>query len=118
MRVPKDVHEVRQEDGRQEGDSDGHPVLLLAGLADLALSTCGSALKAVHALVGRSDVGSLAAQGRRDLQARGRLAVDRLGTGGTGTGFPDGLFGSGREAHMEVLARHAQLRAAAGGTGV
>ncbi|WSM10557.1 hypothetical protein OIE74_33650 [Streptomyces sp. NBC_01716] len=96
---------------------------MLAGLADLALSTCGSALKAVHALVGRSDVGSLAAQGRRDLQARGRLAVDRLGAGGTGTGsglpggFSDGLFGTRREAHMEVLARHAQLRAAAGGTG-
>lgn len=114
MHVPKDVH--------QEGDGGGRPVLLLAGLADLALSTCGSALKAVRALAGRSDVGSLAAQGRRDLQARGRLALDRLGANGTGTG-PElsgrGLFGTGGEAHMEVLARHAQLRAAAaaGGTG-
>ncbi|MFC8828621.1 hypothetical protein ACFT9I_25110 [Streptomyces sp. NPDC057137] len=114
------------EDDRGDGDSGGRPVLLLAGLADLALSTCGSALKAAHGLLGRSDIGALAAQGSRDLQARGRLALDRLGTERLS---PDrlsaGLFGAGGEAHMEVLARHAQRRAAAetaadaaaGGTG-
>ncbi|MET4922379.1 polyprenyl synthetase [Streptomyces sp. PSRA5] len=103
--------------GGDRGLTGGRPVLLLAGLADLALSTCGSALKAARGLLGRSDVGALAAQGGRDLQARGRLALDRLGTDSLGAG----LLGAGGEAHMEVLARHAQRRAAAdsaaGGTG-
>ncbi|MFE4610121.1 hypothetical protein ACFRK5_17490 [Streptomyces niveus] len=104
MGLPQDI-------GR-DGDGGGRPVLLLAGLADLALSTCGSALKAAHGLLGRSDLGALAAQGGQDLQARGRLALDRLGTDRRG----DGLFGAGGGlAHMEVLARHAQLRATASG---
>lgn len=104
MGLPQDV-------GRDE-DGEGRPVLLLAGLADLALSTCGSALKAAHGLLGRSDLGALAAQGRQDLQARGRLALDRLGTDRRG----DDLFGAGGGvAHMEVLARHAQRRATASG---
>ncbi|MFC8076936.1 hypothetical protein ACFUN8_15560 [Streptomyces sp. NPDC057307] len=107
------------EDDRGDGDSGGRPVLLLAGLADLALSTCGSALKAAHGLLGRSDLGSLAAQGSRDLQARGRLALDRLGTDRLGTDrlgtdrLSVDLFNAGGEAHMEGLARHAQRRAAA-----
>ncbi|MFD4699334.1 polyprenyl synthetase [Streptomyces niveus] len=93
-------------------DGGGRPVLLLAGLADLALSTCGSALKAAHGLLGRSDLGALAAQGRQDLQARGRLALDRLGTDRRG----DDLLGAGGGvAHMEMLARHAQRRATASG---
>jgi hypothetical protein len=75
------------------------PVLLVAGLADLALSTCGTALKAARGLLSRSDVGELAARGQQDLQARGRLALDRIGAGG--------------ESHMEVLARHAR----SGGSG-
>ncbi|MET9556594.1 polyprenyl synthetase [Streptomyces sp. NPDC006645] len=103
MDLPSDV-------GR-DGDGGGRPVLLLAGLADLALSTCGSALKAAHGLLDRSDLGDLVAQGRQDLQARGRLALDRLGTDLSGAGFL-GTAGGG-EAHMEVLARHAQRRAAA-----
>lgn len=111
VREPQDVH--------GDGDSGGGPVLLLAGLADLALSTCGSALKATYGLLGRSDIGSLAAQSRQDLRARGRLAVDRLGTDRTGTGT--GGIGGG-EAHMEVLARHALRRnadetGATGGSG-
>ncbi|MFE4495146.1 polyprenyl synthetase [Streptomyces niveus] len=98
-----------QDAGRDE-DGGGRPVLLLAGLADLALSTCGSALKAAHGLLGRSDLGALAAWGRQDLQARGRLALDRLGTDRRG----EDLFGAGGGvAHMEVLARHAQRRATA-----
>lgn len=100
-------------DSRDSGGSGGRPVLLLAGLADLALSTGGSALRAAHGLLGRSDLGALAAQGRRDLQARGRLALDRLGTDQLG----DDLFGAGGGvAHMEVLARHAQRRAATAST--
>ncbi|MDQ0791861.1 polyprenyl synthetase [Streptomyces sp. B1I3] len=79
-------------------DGGGRPMLVLAGLVDLALDSCGSALKAAGALLGRSDVGELAKQGQQDLQARGRLAVDRLGVGG--------------EAHMEVLARAARSRTA------
>ncbi|MFF2941981.1 hypothetical protein ACFVSQ_19265 [Streptomyces niveus] len=106
MGLPQDI-------GRDEdGDGGGRPVLLLAGLADLALSTCGSALKAAHGLLGRSDLGALAAQGRQDLQARGRLALDRLGTDRRG----DELLGAGGGlAHMEVLACHAQRRATASG---
>ncbi|WP_079127841.1 hypothetical protein [Streptomyces niveus] len=104
MGLPQDV-------GRDE-DGGGRPVLLLAGLADLALSTCGSALKAAHGLLGRSDLAALAARGRQDLQARGRLALDRLGTGRRG----EDLFGAGGGvAHMEVLARHAQRRTTASG---
>ncbi|MEV8285203.1 polyprenyl synthetase [Streptomyces niveus] len=100
-----------QDAGRDE-DGAGRPVLLLAGLADLALSTCGSALKAAHGLLGRSDLAALAARGRQDLQARGRLALDRLGTDRRG----EDLFGAGGGvAHMEVLARHAQRRATASG---
>lgn len=117
MRVPQDIH--RNGDGRGgngrggdggggDGDGGGGPVLLLAGLADLALSTCGSALKAAGGLLGRSDIGALAAEGRQDLRARGRLALDRLGTDGSG---------AGSEAHMEVLARQAHLRARHRGTG-
>lgn len=120
MHVPQDIH--RNGDGgsgdgagHESGghDSGGGPVLLLAGLADLALSTCGSVLKAAGGLLGRSDIGALAAEGRDDLRARGRLALDRLSTSGTG---------AGGEAHMEVLARHALLRersrGAGGGPGV
>ncbi|MEV8407439.1 polyprenyl synthetase [Streptomyces niveus] len=110
---------LSQDIGR-DGDGGARPVLLLAGLADLALSTCGSALKAAQGLLGRSDLGALAAQGRQDLQARGLLALDRLGTDRRG----DELLGAGGGlAHMEVLARHAQRRATAsaatpGATGV
>ncbi|MFE3252030.1 hypothetical protein [Streptomyces sp. NPDC059209] len=112
--MPQDIH--RNGDGGG-GNNGGGPVLLLAGLADLALSRCGSALKAAGGLLGRSDVGALAAEGRQDLRARGRLALDRLGGHGSG---------DGSEAHMEVLARHARRRAhlhaqrrgAGGGPGV
>ncbi len=79
---------------------DGQAVLLVAGLADLALSTCGTALKAVRGLLARSDLGELATQGQQDLQARGRLALDRMG--------------AGSEAHMEALARHARSQGGGG----
>lgn len=107
MRVPQDIH--RDSDGDRDGGGGGGsgPVLLLAGLADLALSTCGSALKAANGLLGRSDIDALAAQGRQDLQARGRLALDRVSAVGSGTGS---------QAHMEVLARHARRRGTGGGT--
>lgn len=124
MRVPQDIHRDDDGEGGSGGGGGGRggPVLLLAGLADLALSTCGSALKAANGLLGRSDFGALAAQGRQDLQARGRLALDRLGTFGSGT-HASGTHasgthasGTGSEAHMEVLARHARRRGAGGAT--
>lgn len=111
MGLSRDVGQ--DENSEDSGGIGGRPVLLLAGLADLALSTGGSALRAAHGLLGRSDLGALAEQGRQDLQARGRLALDRLGTDRLG----DDLFGAGGGvAHMEVLARHARRRAAAATT--
>ncbi|WP_432215363.1 polyprenyl synthetase [Streptomyces lydicus] len=88
--VPRDAHR----------GEDGQAVLLVAGLADLALTTCGTALQAVRGLLGRSDLGELATQGQQDLRARGRLALDRAGAGG--------------EPHMEALARHARSGSAGG----
>ncbi|WP_164248761.1 hypothetical protein [Streptomyces sp. S4.7] len=102
--MPRDIH---RDGGGGGGDGGGGPVLLLAGLADLALSTCGSALKAAGGLLGRSDIGALAAEGRQDLQARGRLALGRLTLDHLGSHGP----GAGGEAHMEILARHAHLHA-------
>ncbi|WP_436846601.1 hypothetical protein [Streptomyces niveus] len=123
--MPRDIHrngDSRDDDGgggdSRGGDGGGGPVLLLAGLADLALSTCGSALKAAGGLLGRSDIGALAAEGRQDLQARGRLAIDRLTLDSLGAHGS----GAGSQAHMEVLSRHAHFRArrrgAGGGPGV
>ncbi|CAM5452119.1 hypothetical protein SGLAM104S_10612 [Streptomyces glaucescens] len=62
--------------GRRDG-LDEHAVLLVAGLADLALSTVGSALGTIRGLLRRSDAAQLAADAERDLMARGRLALDR-----------------------------------------
>ena len=91
------------QDARRGEDTGDRAVLLAAGLADLTLRTCAAALGAARGLLGRSDLGELAAQGQRDLRARGRLALDRMGAGG--------------EAHMEVLARHARSQGGDGGSG-
>lgn len=80
---------------------DGQAVLLVAGLADLAVSTIGSAVGGLRGLLGRSDTADLVREVERDLQARGRLALDRC------TNVPP--------AHLEVLAQHAQARRAADG---
>lgn len=82
----------------RENGGDG-PLLIAAGLADLALSTCGTVWSAARGLFGRSDLHDLAQQGEEDLRARGRLALDRLGTA---------------PAHLETLARHARTRGAGG----
>ncbi|MCX5396412.1 polyprenyl synthetase [Streptomyces sp. NBC_00102] len=81
------------------GDGGGGPVLLAAGLADLALTTCTAAWSAARGVLGRSDLTDLAQQGEQDLRARGRLALDRVGTG---------------PAHLEILARHARHQGAGG----
>lgn len=86
---------MRQE-AERGGGLDGQAVLLVAGLADLAVSTLGSALGAVRGLLRRSDTAELAAEAQHDLVARGRLVLDRYAT------VPP--------AHLEVLARHSLAR--------
>ncbi|MGV9288915.1 polyprenyl synthetase [Streptomyces sp. NPDC003719] len=82
-------------------DREGQAVLLVAGIADLAVSTAGSAMGALRGLLRRSDTADLVREADRDLRARGRLALDRC------TGVPP--------AHLEVLARHVLARRAAEG---
>ncbi|WP_212912913.1 polyprenyl synthetase [Streptomyces sp. TS71-3] len=79
---------------------DERVVLVAAGLADLAVSTAGSAVGTLRGLLRRSDTADLARDAELDLQARGRLALDRCG--------------SRPPAHLEVLARH-KLRQAGDG---
>lgn len=83
----------------RRGGRDGQAVLLVAGLADLAVSTLGSALGTVRGMLRRSDAAELATEAERDLLARGRLVLDRYAT------VPP--------AHLEVLARRALARRAA-----
>ncbi|MCK7622352.1 polyprenyl synthetase [Streptomyces sp. RS10V-4] len=86
-------------DAGRRGGVDEQAVLLVAGLADLAVSTLGSAVGTVRQLLRRADAAELAAEAEQDLRARGRLALDRY------TAVPP--------AHLEVLARHARSRQAA-----
>ncbi|MFJ3704329.1 MULTISPECIES: polyprenyl synthetase [Streptomyces] len=78
---------------------DGRAVLLVAGLADLAVTTAGSVLGTVRGLLRRSDTAELAAEAEHDLIARGRLVLGRWSTA--------------PPAHLEVLAREALARRAA-----
>ncbi|MBG0855872.1 polyprenyl synthetase [Streptomyces spinoverrucosus] len=89
---------MTREVGRHEG-LDQRAVLLAAGLADLAVSTVGTAVGTVRGLLRRSDAAELAADAEHDLMARGRLALDRYATA--------------PPAHLEILARHALTRRAA-----
>ncbi|NUS83938.1 MAG: polyprenyl synthetase [Streptomyces sp.] len=86
---------MTQEAGRG-GGLDGKAVLLAAGLADLAVSTLGTALGTVRGLLRRSDAAELAAEAGDDLMARGRLVLDR--------------YADVPPAHLEILARHALAR--------
>ncbi|MFI1654597.1 polyprenyl synthetase [Streptomyces sp. NPDC020472] len=83
------------------GGLDERAVLLAAGLADLAVSTLGSGLGLVRGLLRRSDAAEMAAEAERDLEARGRLVLDR--------------YVSPPPAHLEVLARHVLARRAGDG---
>ncbi|MEW5625325.1 polyprenyl synthetase [Streptomyces hydrogenans] len=85
---------------------DEKALLLAAGLADLVVETIGTAAGSLRSLLGRSDSADLAQDAAADLRARGRLALDRLATDREGPCGP---------AHMEVLAREAAARRAAGG---
>ncbi|MFF9117001.1 polyprenyl synthetase [Streptomyces massasporeus] len=75
---------------------DGQAFLLVAGLADLAVSTLGSAVGGVRRLLRRSDAAELATQAEHDLAARGRLVLDR--------------YAAVPPAHLEILARHVSAR--------
>ncbi|MFD3333791.1 polyprenyl synthetase [Streptomyces sp. NPDC058700] len=86
---------MTRETGRRPGWGE-HAVLLAAGLADVTVSTVGSALGAVRGLARRADAAELVADAEQDLTARGRLLVDRYAT------VPP--------AHLEVLARHVLAR--------
>ncbi|WP_282792894.1 polyprenyl synthetase [Streptomyces sp. CC224B] len=90
---------MTRSEGRYGGPEE-QALLLAAGLADLAVSTLGSALSTVRGLLRRSDTAELAAEAERDLRARGRLVLDR--------------YAAVPPAHLEVLARHASARRAAG----
>ncbi|MFF3605817.1 polyprenyl synthetase [Streptomyces sp. NPDC002463] len=83
------------------GGLDERAVLLAAGLADLAVTTLGSGLGIVRGLLRRSDAAEMASEAERDLEARGRLVLDR--------------YVSPPPAHLEVLARHVLARRAGDG---
>ncbi|WP_306334702.1 polyprenyl synthetase [Streptomyces sp. KL118A] len=87
------------EEERRRAGLDERAVLLVAGLADLAVSTVGSALDTVRGALHRSDTAELAAEAEHDLLARGRLALDR--------------YAAPPPAHLEILARRALARQAA-----
>ncbi|MFD7924165.1 polyprenyl synthetase [Streptomyces sp. NPDC059740] len=77
-------------------DPGTRAVWLAAGLVDLAWSVGGSAVRTARSALSRSDLHELADHGRREVQARGRLALDRHGVQD--------------QAHLEILARHVQQR--------
>ncbi|WP_433573486.1 polyprenyl synthetase [Streptomyces sp. CA-251247] len=85
--------------GGRRGGPEEKALLLAAGLADLAVSTVGTALGTVRGLLRRSDAAELAAEAEHDLVARGRLVVDR--------------YAAVPPAHLEILARQALARRAA-----
>ncbi|MFH9060366.1 polyprenyl synthetase [Streptomyces coeruleorubidus] len=91
---------MTREAGRRDG-LDRQAVLLVAGLADLAVGTLGSAVGSVRGLLRRSDTAELAAEAESELMARGRLVLDR--------------YAAVPPAHLEILARHALDRKAADG---
>ena len=86
---------MTREAGRR-GGLDEQAVLLVAGLADLAVSTLGSAMGTVRGLLRRSDAAELVADAEQELMARGRLLLDR--------------YAAVPPAHLEILARRAQAR--------
>ncbi|MET9563831.1 polyprenyl synthetase [Streptomyces tauricus] len=89
---------MTQATGRR-GGLDERAVLLVAGLAELTVSTVGSALGTVRGLLRRSDAAELAAEAEHELLARGRLVLDR--------------YAAVPPAHLEILARRALARRAA-----
>jgi hypothetical protein len=82
--------------GGAGGSREHDAVLVVAGLADLAFSGIGAVLRRGQELLGRSDLADLAQDGRDDVKARGRLALQRYVT------LP--------ESHMELIAQRVAAR--------
>lgn len=85
----------------QAGDGSGasresDAVLLAAGVADLVCDGIGAVLRGVRGALKRSDLAELAQDGREEMRARGRLALQR-----------NALVS---EPHMELLARQVAAR--------
>jgi len=66
-------------------------VYAMAGIADLTACRVGGVIRQFQGLLGRSDLGMLAGDGRADLLSRGELAFRRRS--------------HSSEAHLETLAR-------------
>ncbi|PDP87822.1 hypothetical protein CQJ94_09860 [Glycomyces fuscus] len=77
-------------------DRVSEPLLVAAGMADLAYSGVGAALRRARSLLGRSDLDEMARDGRRELRQHGELALRR--------------YAPMAESHMELLARRAASR--------
>jgi hypothetical protein len=74
---------------------------LLLGLVDVGLEQAEHAVHAARGLLGRSDLGDLAADVRNDLGARGDAVIGRVAPS--------------TESHMETLARRSQAARDAAG---
>lgn len=75
------------------GGRENEALLLAAGPADAALGGVESLVRRARGLTSRSDLAEPAQDGRDEMRARGKLALQR--------------FGPGPEPHMELLARRA-----------
>ncbi|WP_232542829.1 hypothetical protein [Streptomyces sp. QHH-9511] len=89
--------------GPEHGLRGSDAVLLAAGAADWALDGLVGAARGLRGLLGRADRDALAADGRQELRARGRLALDRLTLDRLAPSSP---------AYLEVLARQVAARRA------
>ncbi|GLF96847.1 hypothetical protein [Streptomyces yaizuensis] len=92
-----------QGNGPGAGRRSDEAVLLVAGAVDLVLEQAEGALRRVRSLLGRSDLGDLAQEVRRDLVLRGRHS-----------GLDPARVVSA-ESHLELLARRARERERRGG---
>ncbi|MFD5552736.1 hypothetical protein ACFWIA_02720 [Streptomyces sp. NPDC127068] len=99
---------MAQEHGSGPDDAErrsDEAVLLVAGAVDLVLERAEDALRRVRSLLGRSDLGELTADVRRDLLARGRNSgLDPVRT-------------ASAPAHLELLAHRARERTGPDGAG-
>jgi hypothetical protein len=87
---------VTDDTGRGHESQHSDAVLLAAGIADVVVSGLSTALGGLRGLLGRADAPDLADEARQEIQARGRLALDRCAVSSP--------------AHLEVLARHVAAR--------
>jgi hypothetical protein len=88
--------------GRGRGIGESDAVLLVAGLADMAVGGLSTVVGGLRGLFRRADLAELADEGQQEIKARGRLALDR--------------FAAASPAHLEVLAQ--QVKARRGPAGV